>query len=146
MLDTILMGKSIKCEQSGITFTCVADGGALSFMSDMDICSLFGNALDNAIESFDGATGDDAKFIKLAVYKSGELLIVKCENTFNGKVTCVNGDLISTKGGRDYRGFGIKSIKAVAEKYGGSVSVAAQPPTFTICAVFPRTEEEKSED
>ncbi len=146
VLDTILMGKSIKCEQSGITFTCVADGGALSFMSDMDICSLFGNALDNAIESFDGATGDDAKFIKLAVYKSGELLIVKCENTFNGKVTCVNGDLISTKGGRDYRGFGIKSIKAVAEKYGGSVSIAAQPPTFTICAVFPRTEEEKSED
>ena len=27
----------------GITFTCVADGDALNFMSDIDICSLFGN-------------------------------------------------------------------------------------------------------
>lgn len=145
VLDTILMGKSIKCEQNGITFTCVADGAALAFMSDMDICSLFGNALDNAIESFYDAADEDDKFIKLAVYKNGELLIVKCENAFNGKVTCINGDLISTKGDKEHRGFGIKSIKAIAEKYGGSVSIAAEPPTFTICAVFPCADRSKEE-
>ena len=51
VLDTILTSKSLYCQQHGITLTCVADGAALDFMDTMDLCSLFGNALDNAIES-----------------------------------------------------------------------------------------------
>ena len=50
VLDTILTSKSLYCQQHGITLTCVADGAALDFMDTMDLCSLFGNALDNAIE------------------------------------------------------------------------------------------------
>ena len=50
VLDTILTSKSLYCQQHGITLTCVADGAALDFMDTMDLCSLFGNALDNAIK------------------------------------------------------------------------------------------------
>lgn len=53
VLDTILTSKSLYCQQHGITLTCVADGAALDFMDTMDLCSLFGNALDNAIESIE---------------------------------------------------------------------------------------------
>ena len=50
VLDTVLTSKSLYCNKNGITFTCVADGTLLDFMDVMDICSIFGNALDNAIE------------------------------------------------------------------------------------------------
>ena len=50
VLDTVLTSKSLYCAKHGITFTCVADGTLLDFMDIMDICSIFGNALDNAIE------------------------------------------------------------------------------------------------
>ena len=45
-----LQRKSLYCNKHGIIFTCVADGTLLDFMDVMDICSIFGNALDNAIE------------------------------------------------------------------------------------------------
>lgn len=50
VVDTILTGKNVICEQFGISMNCVADGMLLDFMDTMDICSILGNALDNAIE------------------------------------------------------------------------------------------------
>ena len=50
VLDTVLTGKSLYCQNHGIELLVVADGKLLSFMDVMDICTVFGNALDNAIE------------------------------------------------------------------------------------------------
>ena len=50
VLDVVLTTKSTYCMQKHITFTCMADGKLISFMHVKDICSIFGNALDNAIE------------------------------------------------------------------------------------------------
>ncbi len=51
VLDTVLTEKSLLCEKNGISWTCMADGGLLDFMQPVDLYTLFGNALDNAIES-----------------------------------------------------------------------------------------------
>lgn len=50
-LDVLLTEKSSKCQQKGIRLTCSGDGEVLGFMRTMDIYSLFGNAVDNAIEA-----------------------------------------------------------------------------------------------
>ena len=50
LLDTILTSKNLRCMQKGIAMTCFADGHELDFMDVMDVCTIFGNALDNAIE------------------------------------------------------------------------------------------------
>ena len=50
VLDTLLTSKSMLCNRHDIHLTCVADGALLQFMDVMDICTIFGNALDNAIE------------------------------------------------------------------------------------------------
>ncbi|MDE6373982.1 MAG: ATP-binding protein, partial [Clostridia bacterium] len=136
ILDTILMSKSVLCVRQGITFTCVADGSALNFIGDADICSLFGNALDNAIESFEGNDDGEAKLIKLAVYKNNGLLIIRCENTFRGELKTFNGELLTTKRNKTNHGYGVKSIKTVAAKYGGTVTYAATDGTFTLCVVI----------
>jgi hypothetical protein len=51
VLDVILTGKSLQCVENKINFTFLADGKLLNFMNVMDICSIFGNALDNAKEN-----------------------------------------------------------------------------------------------
>lgn len=48
-LDIVLTDKLLYCEKNNVTITCIADGKSLSFMSEEDIYSLFGNALDNAV-------------------------------------------------------------------------------------------------
>ena len=50
VLDTILSAKILQCQNQKISMTCVVDGKLLNFIDPMDL-SLFGNALDNAIES-----------------------------------------------------------------------------------------------
>ena len=49
ILDTILTQKNSECIQKNINFTCMVDGKYLSMLDTLDICSIFGNALDNAI-------------------------------------------------------------------------------------------------
>ena len=51
VLDTVLTEKSLYCEANHITVTCVADGTALGFLDPVDVYSILGNAMDNAIES-----------------------------------------------------------------------------------------------
>ena len=68
VLDTVLTGKSLYCAKHQIKLTCVADGARLSFMDVMDICTLFGNALDNAIECELSIPDKEKRLIHLEVY------------------------------------------------------------------------------
>lgn len=51
VLDTVLTEKSLVCEANRINMTCMADGERLNFVGKVDLYTIFGNALDNAIES-----------------------------------------------------------------------------------------------
>lgn len=73
VLDTVLTGKSLTCHTKNIQLTCVADGTALDFMDVMDISNLFGNALDNAIESTDKITDPERRLIHLNVARQKRL-------------------------------------------------------------------------
>ena len=53
VLDTLIAGKMMSCRTNDIKLTCVADGRLLDFMHVADICTIIGNALDNAIERLD---------------------------------------------------------------------------------------------
>jgi hypothetical protein len=75
-LDTVLTEKNLRCRQEGILMKCMADGGCLSFMAPVDLYTLFGNALDNAIEAnrnLDAA----GRFIELQIYKKKGLVMVQ---------------------------------------------------------------------
>lgn len=49
ILDTILTEKKLYCEYNKINMTCIAEGEKLDFLSESEICSLFGNIVDNAV-------------------------------------------------------------------------------------------------
>lgn len=68
VLDTILSDKQLYCSQHQITLTIVADGARLDFIETMDICSIFGNALDNAIEGVEKLADPQQRLIRVAVY------------------------------------------------------------------------------
>lgn len=69
VLDTILSDKQLYCSQHQITLTIVADGARLDFIETMDICSIFGNALDNAIEGVEKLADPQQRLIRVAVYR-----------------------------------------------------------------------------
>lgn len=136
-LDILLSGKSKQMVESGINFTCVADGTLLDGIDIIDICSIVGNALDNAIESIMTLSDPDKKIIKVAIFAQSHFLLMRFENYFESQLSFEDGDIATTKHDKQAHGFGIKSIKKAAEKYGGNVKIATDDNWFTLCVLIP---------
>ena len=123
VLDTILTEKSIFCEHNGIRLTCIMDGSCLSFMKESDICTLFGNALENAIEAVEKIENLEERIISMHLKVKKDMMIFTCENYYNGQLELKNGILKTSKNDEDYHGFGLRSIRRVATSYGGEATV-----------------------
>ena len=123
VLDAILTSKSIYCQGQNISLTCVADGRALHFMDTIDISSLFGNALDNAIEHVIMIPEEEKRLIHLSVSAKKNFVFIKIENYCETEIKKNEHSFITTtKTDKQNHGFGLRSICAAAEKYGGSVN------------------------
>jgi signal transduction histidine kinase len=135
-LDTLLTAKSLKCQDLGITLTCVADGAELDFMKPTDLSVLFGNALDNAIESVEKISDPDKRLIHVSVARQKAFLRIRVENCYEGEINFVGG-LPSTAKDARYHGYGMKSIQSIVEKYNGSMTVKAEDGWFELRVLFP---------
>ncbi|HCA30925.1 MAG TPA: ATP-binding protein [Ruminococcaceae bacterium] len=137
VLDTVLTSKSLYSVRHGINLTCVANGKLLDFMDVMDICTIFGNALDNAIESAQRISDPEKRLIHVSVFAQKNFLIIRFENYYESELHFDGNMPVTTKKNRDYHGYGLKSIKYVAQKYGGSVSVQASNNWFDLKILIP---------
>ena len=140
VLDTVLTDKSLYCVRHKIELTCVADGSQLGFMDVMDICSIFGNALDNAIECELRIPEKEKRLIHLVVYTKNAFLIIQCKNFCQEKLELNEGLPVTTKSDPVYHGYGIKSIKYIAEKYGGTIKITNQKNWFKLTILIPISE------
>ncbi len=137
-LDVILTEKSLLCEKSDIKLTCIIDGSQLDFMRAADIYSLFGNALDNAIEAV-RELEPSKRNIGIYVKREGHMVSVHVENCFARPLTMVDGLPQTTKKDKEYHGFGMVSIRNIVEKYGGIMTVKTVKNTFNLNIIFPRS-------
>lgn len=137
VLDTMLTGKSLYCGKHGITLTVVADGKLLDFMDAMDICSIFGNALDNAIESVMKTSDREKRLIHVTVSQVKSFIMIRIENYYEGELRIYNGDFLTTKEDDKSHGYGIKSIKYTVARYDGVVSINAENNWFELKILIP---------
>ncbi len=136
ILDTVLTEKSLLCNQHKIAFTCIGDGRLLAFLDAVDLYTLFGNALDNAIEA-SAALPQEERMIDLQVRQKAGLVIISVTNRYTGTVELGEGLPGTSKEEKGWHGFGLKSIRAVAEKYDGLLDLRAEDGVFTLRITFP---------
>ena len=136
VLDTVLTEKSLLCRQKEIALTCIADGKLLSFLDAVDIYTLFGNALDNAIEAAQHLPREE-RMIDLQVRQKAGLILICITNRFAGTIE-LGGNLPKTsKEDKFYHGFGLKSIQTVAEKYDGILTLKMEDSLFRLRIAIP---------
>lgn len=140
-LDIILTEKSLYCQKNNIVIRCIADGRGLNLIQDVDIYSLFGNLLDNAIHAVQGLE-EDRRVVNLTVKVCGELLSVNSYNCYAGEMEMRDG-LPVTRGDPQFHGFGTKSMVAIVNKYGGTVSFQAKDGVFNLNMLFSLSDIEK---
>ena len=137
VLDAVLTSKSLYCQNHDISLTCVADGTLLDFMAEMDISALFGNVLDNAIESVEKLDDKEKRLIHLSVAKQKNFLRIRSENYTEENITFKNGMPVTTKKDKRFHGFGMKSIQSTVRKYGGSVTAGVRDNWFELRMLIP---------
>ena len=136
-VDIVLSEKKLYCANHDINFSCVVDGKVFDIMSDVDVYTLLANALDNAIEATMQVDEETKRNIALRVTRNGAMAQLRLTNSYAIEPKFVSGMPITTKGDKQYHGFGLQSIKTTAKKYGGYFSCDASGGRFTLKVAFP---------
>lgn len=137
VLDALLDSRQVFCRRRQIVITAVADGKLLDFMHVADICAIFGNALDNAIESV--ATVEDVtkRLIHLEVTMKKQFVAIVVENTCETPVQIVDGIPKTQYKDKTDHGYGTRSICHTVQKYGGSTLFSVKDQWFTLQILIP---------
>ena len=136
MLNILLWEKSSYCEQNGITFSCMIDGENFAFMDSGDLYCLFGNLIDNALEAVTKIKDVNKRVIHLSAKRRGNLVLIDEDNYFAGKLEFVDGLPLTSKDDKKYHGFGTRSLKIIAHKYGGEFSASSNHNIFRVSIIL----------
>lgn len=135
-LDVVLTEKNLLCEKNKISFSYILNGEDFSFINAVDLYSLFGNILDNAIESVVKCPEEERRIIILREQRRGNFVNLTVENYCGEELAFSDGLPVTTKEDRGRHGFGTKSIRYIVEKYGGHVTMEKSVDRFTLRAYF----------
>ena len=102
----------------------------------LQVYSLFGNALDNAIEAVTPLE-PDRRYIGLQVRAERGMLLIRMENCAAEPLHFVDGLPQTTKGDARWHGFGVKSIRRIVQQHGGTLTMQAQDGMFRLVALLP---------
>ena len=137
VLDIILQEKSLYCKSHNIMWTSMIEGELLNFIETIDLYTITGNALDNAIECAEKLKSIEKKIISVKIYKKNNFVMFQIENHYEDKIVFKNSLPETTKNRTVSHGIGIKSIKRIVESYGGNISIKTDNFTFKLQILFP---------
>lgn len=137
VLDTILTEKSLYCKEKGITVSCVADGGQLDFINTVDLYAILGNAIDNAIEAVEKLEQQEKRQIDVLIYRKEQFVAINVINPLAESLVYEDGLPVTTKENKNFHGFGLKSIKYMAKKCGGILTIREEAGCFSLMILLP---------
>ncbi len=112
------------------------DGTILSFMNTTDVYALFGNLLDNAIESVLKESDEEKRIISIQISKKTQGYHIHIDNYCNQTVVFEDDLPITSKKDKAYHGFGVRSIKYIVEKYYGDILMQVKEQCFQVDILF----------
>lgn len=132
VLDALLSSKRAEAEEAGIRFETKLKIPSSLPIQDEDICIIFGNALDNAVEAC--AKTEKNKYISVVMIYDGSDLTCRIENSYGGARPPVSG---TTKENRLLHGLGRKNMDRSMKKYNAISSVQILDDVYILSIVFP---------
>lgn len=133
-LDVIIRDKVKKAKEQGIDFLAVIDFTSGDFIEPLDISTIFGNALDNALEASVKLPPEQRLITVKAGCNHDMLLIVFENNAVMGKMKG------TSKEDEFLHGFGIPNIRKAVEKYNGECVIRQENGKFVMKHIIPLPE------
>ena len=131
-LDAVLHAKKLDMDKYNIRFDLFVSLPEQLSVNVIDLCIILGNGLDNAIEACAKLSGDLQRYIRLNMRTEHKYIFIGIENP----TSQITGKFPKTsKPDSFYHGLGLKSIKAVTDKYDGSFEVSSLENVFRLSAM-----------
>lgn len=139
-LDAILSSKVSIARKNNIEVNCTAKVPDQLKISDVHLCAIVGNLLDNAIEACEKIKGEEGnqfpqKFIRIYIGMFKQQLYISVSNSTNAKHRRRLNELVTSKLGE--HGFGLRRIDKIAEQYDGFVNRKNEPGIFATEVMLP---------
>lgn len=136
MLDAVLNSKLSLIKAKNITVNAKAVVPANLSISDVDLCVIIGNLLDNAMEACEKQEETSERFIRVFIGILKKQLYISVMNSAGGEVKKEGKLYVSTKTSGSH-GFGLMRIDRIAEKNGGYVNRQNEPGVFATEVMLP---------
>ena len=132
-LDIIVREKAAIAKEKGIDFNVLARFEDGAFLDALDISTIFGNALDNAIEASEKLP-QEQRLITVKAERRQDMLVIIVGNYAQPDTAIPKR---TSKANSFLHGFGLPNIRNAAEKYGGQCSTKIENGVFTLKLILP---------
>ncbi|MBY1914502.1 ATP-binding protein, partial [Clostridioides difficile] len=136
-LDLILAEKISICKKYDIQIEDNINISKLNFIKNNDICSIFANSLDNAIEACMDINNEIEKRIEVKATYINKFAIIKFINTKVNDIKLIDKRIQTSKDDDNIHGIGLASIKYIVNKYGGETIVNYSDNEFILKIMIP---------
>lgn len=138
MLDSLISSKLPVMKENNIDFSLkgVIDGGLK--WKPIDICAVFANLLDNAIEACSNVP-DEKRYIRIGIMKTEYQQVITIKNSTERRVDCSVFDgegRFSTKSDGSRHGYGMKNVKKALQKNGAMMEIGCNDTEFAVNIVI----------
>ena len=134
MVDAVLNSKLSLARQKDIALDCAADLPEQLSVSDVDLCVILGNLLDNAVEACEKIP-PEARFLRVYCAVIKNQLYLSVQNSAKEELDFDERNYISKKRGN--HGLGLKRVQVLADRYGGFLNLQNQPGIFAAEVLLP---------
>ena len=134
-LDAILNSKLSLAKKSNIDINYKAQVPKTLTITDIDLCVLIGNLIDNAVEACQKISDSSPRFIRVYVGIFKKQLYISVTNSTNEIIRKLDEEYITTKRGN--HGHGLKRINNIVEKYAGYINRQNEPKVFVSEVLLP---------
>lgn len=130
VIDSLLFDKQSQLKDNNITLNF---NGMFpqNPMNPADLCAVFGNIVDNAVEACLNLPKAQAKNIEIFLTPQQDYLFISFINPVAEKAEINNNSVATTKDNKHEHGIGLYSVKKILKKYDGHLSINCTNTTFT---------------
>ena len=141
LLDGLLSEKMRIARREQIAMSAAVDVRGLAFLNDMDLSTIFGNVLDNAIEASLRVADPEKRSILVRSGRENGTFLLRVINYYEGELRPEGGLFRSLKDAPGH-GLGLASVRRTVEKYNGVLRTETDAyHSFILTILIPLTEE-----
>lgn len=136
VVNAVLSAKSSLMEEAQIQTELMISLHGEMPLSDVDLCALFANSLDNAIEASLKLPTPQRKIELRAAIDKG-FFILKLSNAMEEPLIMQEGKITTSKKDKQLHGYGLAGLRDIAKRYKGSLHIEHDKKEFRLLVIIP---------